>query len=195
VLIAEPPAAPPPDPWQGGWRPFGVARTVTVRAGDVTHAVHLRRVGVDTWTAAVPEDADNPAPGNVHRTNEATVVQRGGRSRRLRAERRGSDIEVEEDSHVWRFQAVPPPDIVVASHGAHRATGAKHVTAPLTGVVVKINVRERESVRAGQPLVVLEAMKMEHALTAPTDAIVQRVAAWVGDLVQAGTTLIELGDG
>jgi 3-methylcrotonyl-CoA carboxylase alpha subunit len=82
---------------------------------------------------------------------------------------------------------------VAATGRATRAsTGASAIAAPLTGVVVKVNVAEGDAVRAGQPLVVLEAMKMEHTLAAPVDATVKRVVAKPGDLVQAGALLVEL---
>ena len=54
-------------------------------------------------------------------------------------------------------------------------------------------VSKGERVSAGQALVVLEAMKMEHALTAPGDGQVTALHAVVGDLVEEGGLLLELG--
>jgi biotin carboxyl carrier protein len=68
----------------------------------------------------------------------------------------------------------------------------RSVTAPLTGTVVKMAVQEGEVVAERQPLMVLEAMKMEHVIVAPGAATVLRLHAAPGDLVQAGTALVEL---
>jgi acetyl-CoA carboxylase carboxyltransferase component len=67
------------------------------------------------------------------------------------------------------------------------------VSAPFAGVVVSIAYGTREPVRAGAALVVLEAMKMEHEVIAPSDGVVQRIAVAVGDAVQEDELLMVLG--
>jgi 3-methylcrotonyl-CoA carboxylase alpha subunit len=62
----------------------------------------------------------------------------------------------------------------------------------MSGTIVKILVKEGETVAAHQPLVVLEAMKMEHTIVAPSDGIVTGVSYGVGALVDGGASLIEL---
>jgi len=64
------------------------------------------------------------------------------------------------------------------------------VRAPLTATVVAVEVREGERVRREQEVVVLSAMKMEHALRAPVSGRVQRVAVAPGATVAAGTPLL-----
>ena len=66
------------------------------------------------------------------------------------------------------------------------------VAAPMPGKVVKVHVRAGESVARGAPLVVLEAMKMEHCLTAPVDATVGEVYHGAGELVEEGAKLLVL---
>ncbi|MGA9876118.1 MAG: carboxyl transferase domain-containing protein [Solirubrobacteraceae bacterium] len=66
------------------------------------------------------------------------------------------------------------------------------VTAPFAGVVVAVEHLPGAPVRAGAPLVVLEAMKMEHEVLAEHDAVVGRVEVAVGDAVQAGDLLLVL---
>jgi acetyl-CoA carboxylase carboxyltransferase component len=66
------------------------------------------------------------------------------------------------------------------------------VTAPFAGVVVTVAHAVDEPIRAGAALVVLEAMKMEHEVIAPTDGIVQRVAVAPGDAVEEGQLLLIL---
>ena len=63
---------------------------------------------------------------------------------------------------------------------------------PLPGTVVAVHVATGQQVARGTPLVTVEAMKMEHTLTAPYDGVVSRIAYGLTDRVQAGATLVEL---
>ena len=74
------------------------------------------------------------------------------------------------------------------------AAGAGHVTAPMPGKVVALLVTAGQHVEAGQPLVVTEAMKMEHTLTAPRDGEVDELLCAVGDQVSEGAELLRLRD-
>ena len=65
------------------------------------------------------------------------------------------------------------------------------VTAPLSGSVSKILVAEGDEIKAGQVLVVLEAMKMETEITAPADAKVRALLVSQGESVQGGQGLVE----
>jgi propionyl-CoA carboxylase alpha chain len=65
-------------------------------------------------------------------------------------------------------------------------------TAPLPGTVVSVEVAAGDAVRAGQVLIVLEAMKMEHRIVAPADAVVSEVLVQAGDRVDAGDVLVAL---
>jgi acetyl/propionyl-CoA carboxylase alpha subunit len=87
----------------------------------------------------------------------------------------------------------PPPDVAVAA-ADHGGPGGESSTlvAPMPGTVIKLLVGAGDSVRARQPLVVLEAMKMETPLTSPYDATVRAVHVAEGDRVAGGALLIEL---
>jgi biotin carboxyl carrier protein len=65
----------------------------------------------------------------------------------------------------------------------------------MPGVVAAVNVREGEWVEAGQTLLVLEAMKMEHRIVAPHAGTVTRLRHAVGESVPAGATLAEMEEG
>ncbi|MGY1714157.1 carboxyl transferase domain-containing protein [Geodermatophilus sp. SYSU D01106] len=67
--------------------------------------------------------------------------------------------------------------------------GVLPVTAPLSGAVVEVAAADGDAVAAGAPLLVLEAMKMEHVVPAPGAGRVTGLAARVGDVVTAGTVL------
>ena len=67
--------------------------------------------------------------------------------------------------------------------------------APMPGKVIQLLVAVGDRVRAGQTLVVLEAMKMEHPMDAPEDGVVREVFVAVGDQVKSGAPLVSLGEG
>jgi 3-methylcrotonyl-CoA carboxylase alpha subunit len=73
-----------------------------------------------------------------------------------------------------------------------RGLAAAEVIAPMPGKVLKVLVRDGDLVEAGQPLVVIEAMKMETTLAAESAAIVKRVRVEEGQTVDHGAVLIEL---
>jgi 3-methylcrotonyl-CoA carboxylase alpha subunit len=87
---------------------------------------------------------------------------------------------------VWRG-AVDERDAEV---GAHAAAGS--LTTPLPGVVIRVRVAAGARVRAGETLMVVEAMKMEHAIAAPRDGVVAAVHFQAGDRVSEGATLLAL---
>jgi biotin carboxyl carrier protein len=78
------------------------------------------------------------------------------------------------------------------SGASARAAGPAHLVAPMPGLIVRVVVQEGDQVRAGQGLVVMEAMKMENELRAPRNARVHRVAVAAGSVVEKGTVLLEL---
>ena len=63
---------------------------------------------------------------------------------------------------------------------------------PLPGTVVAVHVAAGQRVARGAPLITVEAMKMEHTLTAPYEGVVSRIAFGLADRVQAGAVLVEL---
>ncbi len=88
----------------------------------------------------------------------------------------------------------PAPTVEAAAHATDGAHETSSVVAPMPGVVVRVLAEEGERVEARQPLVVLEAMKMETPLASPYEAVVKRVHVAEGDRVGGGTVLVELED-
>ena len=87
----------------------------------------------------------------------------------------------------------PPPDVDAAAHErSHAHGGPTTLAAPMPGTVIRVNVQAGATVAAGEPVVVLEAMKMETPLASPYDAVVDAVHVSEGDRVSAGQTLVEL---
>ena len=105
--------------------------------------------------------------------------------RRAHAVADGDDRWVFLDGEVYVFE--------ITREGRKR-TGAHHgtLTAPMPATVIRINTPAGTPVKRGETLLVLEAMKMELPIRATTDGTVKAVNCRVGDLVQAGVSLIEL---
>ena len=78
-----------------------------------------------------------------------------------------------------------------AAPAAPVVTGAGDaVTAPMPGTILKVNVTNGQAVKAGQVLVVLEAMKMENEIMAPKDGTISQVAVQKGASVDTGAPLV-----
>ena len=100
------------------------------------------------------------------------------------------DVQVEELGE----SAAPAPAAAPASapKKAAPAAGGKPVTAPMPGTILDIKVSQGQAVKAGDVLVILEAMKMENEIKAPSDGTVASVAVSKGEGVDTGATLVTL---
>jgi acetyl/propionyl-CoA carboxylase alpha subunit len=97
----------------------------------------------------------------------------------------------------WRLNlpAPPPrpaPDVDATARAQGPAVEQSTITAPMPGTVIKVLVEAGATVSARQPLVVLEAMKMETPLVSPYDATVRTVYVSEGDQVAGGAKIVEL---
>ncbi len=79
-----------------------------------------------------------------------------------------------------------------ADDPAVRTAAHDDLAAPMPGAVTHVLIREGDTVVRGQPLVIVEAMKMEHVVRAPRAGSVRAVRARPGDQVDAGALLVEL---
>ncbi|MFB4317025.1 carboxyl transferase domain-containing protein [Actinomadura sp. 21ATH] len=88
--------------------------------------------------------------------------------------------------------ALPEPEPGAAGTDAAAPAGTVPVAAPMQGTVVSVDVAEGDAVGAGVPVLILEAMKMEHVVRAGAAGIVRRVAAAPGDTVADGAPVLFL---
>lgn len=111
------------------------------------------------------------------------------------------EMEVELDNGSSAPSAAPAvkeaPKSVTPANAASAPSapvsgGAGSVNSPMPGTILKVNVSEGDSVKAGQAVVVLEAMKMENDITAPRDGKVVKIAVSKGQTVAAGEFLFEV---
>jgi acetyl-CoA/propionyl-CoA carboxylase biotin carboxyl carrier protein len=140
----------PADPWAGGWR-LNAAPTVTLAADG-----QVRSVAVDPsqMLASSPEEYEAVRVGDIVHLDLA------GRS--------------------TAFRVAPPPDVdaaarAAAAHGHAGASGPVELLAPMPGAVLRVHAAVGGVVAAGDPVVTLEAMKMEHV-------VISSIAGRIADL-------------
>jgi len=102
----------------------------------------------------------------------------------------GSTHYVAIDGDVFELKK---PDLRRARRKRHH--GEDNLSASMPGQVTKVLVNEGDMVQRGQPLIVLEAMKMEIKIAASHDGRVAKVLVKLGQLVERGQDLIEMNDG
>ena len=117
---------------------------------------------------------------------DAVAVTLNGHRRRLQAYKDGHVVVMAEPSGetrlFWRR-------IDAIDHGHHETEST--LTAPMHGTVVALLVEPGVSVEKGMPLMVMEAMKMEHTMTAPADGSVETFHFQAGDTVSQGAVLLD----
>jgi len=86
--------------------------------------------------------------------------------------------------------AVPPP-AAAAPAPAGDVNEDKVCRSPIAGIVVRVNVQAGQQIQVNDPILVLEAMKMETNITAPVSGKIKAINANVGDAVQPGQVLVE----
>jgi 3-methylcrotonyl-CoA carboxylase alpha subunit len=165
--------------WRAGasattfWKFDGGDVRVTATAAD---CYTLRTSGGDADARLIARQADGLRAEIGGVVYQAHVVEAGGH---LHVFRRGH--------HAALGLRLTDDSLQVAGSGEQGS-----LLTPLPGTVVAVHVANGQSVRRGAPLVTVEAMKMEHTLTAPRDGVVVRVAFGVGDRVPAGAVLVDL---
>ena len=88
--------------------------------------------------------------------------------------------------------AAPAPKAAPAPAAAAVTAAGEVVAAPMPGNILKVNVSQGQAVKAGDVLVVLEAMKMENEIMAPRDGSVAQVVVSKGAVVDTGAALVVL---
>ena len=110
---------------------------------------------------------------------QAVTVVADGSARRI----------VEWDERSFRLQRTALPTVAEAAGVRTGGVGAGRLTAPMPGRVVKVAVADGQRVAPHQPLMVLEAMKMEHVVEAPHAGVVTEICVQVGEQVVSGAQL------
>jgi 3-methylcrotonyl-CoA carboxylase alpha subunit len=171
------------DPWWVNSARHAIA--CSFATGEARHDVHLRRVG-DGWTVRLPAGE--------------TAARATGRDGRLvittpAAEFVATVVPHGEERHVfchgeqWRLRRLDP-----LAHAGETESHGGHLVAPMSGTVVAVMVEVGDRVDRGAPLMILEAMKMEHTIAAPAAGVVAAVNFRAGERVKEGADLVDIDD-
>jgi 3-methylcrotonyl-CoA carboxylase alpha subunit len=175
------------DPWWVNSKRHAI--TVIFADGEARHELAIRRDGAG-WRVVLPS-----AEVRAYVTGPGATDAPRLTIRTAGAEFRATVIPLGEERHVFcggehrRLLLVDP----MAHAGEEEAHGG-HLTAPMSGTVVAVLVAPGDQVDKGAPLLILEAMKMEHTIAAPSAGVVTAVNYRAGDRVTEGADLVELGD-
>jgi 3-methylcrotonyl-CoA carboxylase alpha subunit len=166
-----------------GWRAAAPSSTAW-RFGQVE--VTLQSEGGESYIARI---ADKPL--------KLRVLAREAGALRVECEGRVLDshiVQIGAVVHLFRsggqvaLTVARTDDALQVEGGAEQGS----LLTPLPGTIVAVHVENGQKVARGSPLITVEAMKMEHTLTAPYDGVVSKVAFGLADRVQAGAVLVEL---
>ncbi len=185
-------AASSSDPWASmiGWRQWGAAvlHALLVHGEErIESAVEVR----DEKHIAVTSRGESFGFVLCGDRREGSHVryEAEGVTREAEVVLAGAEIAVYVSGRSARFTV---PDALGALEDD--AAGEDRVVAPIPGLVKVVKASAGQAVVKGDPLIVLEAMKMEHTLIAPRDGRIAEVMAAAGDLVQEGTVLVRLDE-
>jgi 3-methylcrotonyl-CoA carboxylase alpha subunit len=155
-------------------------------SGDANHQVELRVAG----DAVIVRVAGHEVGASVVRAGDELDLTIGGKRLRATVVPLGEERYVFCEGRMERLRLNDP-----LAHAGEEEPHAGHLAAPMSGTVIAVLVKAGDAVARGAPLLVLEAMKMEHTVAAPAAGIVSAVNYKAGDQVQEGADLIDLDDG
>ncbi|MBC6460555.1 acetyl/propionyl/methylcrotonyl-CoA carboxylase subunit alpha, partial [Actinomadura sp. HBU206391] len=175
------------DPWEipDGWRAGGPTWTrwlITVGGRDpVEVRIRGRAAGAEVRVGAgdlVRASARWDGPGRL-------VVSYAGRTAGYVFAQDGEVRWLGRDGHAWALTE----HTAAEAGGAAGAAASGLVRSPMPGTVMAVKAAEGDTVAEGQPLLIVEAMKMEHTVVAPIDGVVARLPARAGAQVSLDETL------
>jgi acetyl-CoA/propionyl-CoA carboxylase biotin carboxyl carrier protein len=184
------------DPWEipDGWRIGGPAWT-KFRFGAAGTVAEVRVRGLASAAAEVAVGDGDPVPASAELQpgraggGADLLLRYGGRTVRYVYAADGETSWLGRDGRVWALTAERPAPLRAGRAGVADAT----VRSPMPGTLLAVHVTEGGQVTAGQPLLIVEAMKMEHVVTAPTDGVVTELTARVGQQVRLDEALAVIG--
>lgn len=179
----------PHSPWQAqdGWRlGAAAARALTLEHGGAQRSVAVQGAG-GQWTVHMD---GNALQGSGRLAGDALRVQIGEQLHRATVIRDGNALYLFGSEGVQRFTLHDP-----VSEADQSVADAGSLVAPMPGRIVATLVSPGTAVKRGAPLLVLEAMKMEHTLQAPADGTVQGYRVKAGDQVGDGAVLVDFEAG
>jgi 3-methylcrotonyl-CoA carboxylase alpha subunit len=176
-----------------GWRAYGVAtRAFGFNFHGASYTAVLSYLHDGVLQLAVGE-GDDAVSGALAWRAEADALHVSFADHTARVQVFIEAQAHEDVAHVFAPQGATRITVVDAlAHAGDTQEAGGRLTAPMPGKVVSFAVKAGEKVKAGQPLAVMEAMKMEHTIAAPADGEVLELLYAPGDQVTEGAELLKL---
>ncbi|WP_188187649.1 acetyl/propionyl/methylcrotonyl-CoA carboxylase subunit alpha [Nonomuraea sp. SYSU D8015] len=175
------------DPWEitDGWRVGEPAWTTwRLESRDGVHAIQVR--GLPEESAEVLLNGEK-VPARIRTDGAGLAVTIGGRTEHYLHVRDADTLWLGREGRAWAFTRHLIGDPGDRPGAAGAADGV--VRSPMPGTVLVVKAQVGERVSEGQPLVIVEAMKMEHTVTAPCDGVVTELPAEAGRPVDMDAVL------
>jgi 3-methylcrotonyl-CoA carboxylase alpha subunit len=181
---------PPPSPGEAEWNLAAAALSQNVRPGEPSFSSLVKAHRGNPWwrAAGFRLNRDPERRAWIAHENEVRAITSSQAQGEGAWTRHGDQIIVTARGQTFAFAL--PSSSMAAGGGAAAADGA--VISPMPGKIIAVEVRQGDAVTKGQKLVTLEAMKMEHSLTAPFDGVVAELNATEGGQVTEGTLLARI---
>jgi biotin carboxyl carrier protein len=120
---------------------------------------------------------------------EVLSVVIDGKAYEIKREKVGAEFALLVGNQRYAAQLRDPRSLRNRKDTAGKQEGARHLTAPMAGRVIRLLAKEKEPVEAGQGVIVVEAMKMQNEVKSPKKGIVQKLRVAEGASVRAGEVL------
>jgi 3-methylcrotonyl-CoA carboxylase alpha subunit len=177
----------PHSPWLSGdgWRLNGTGgASVVLRLAESQLDARVSFAG-RVWSVVIDagEATELVEPQLRDAEFQATI---GGKLHRIHVVQVGLKLTIIEDGIHWRLEI---EDVISAAEAV--VSGHARIVSPMPGTIVRLLVGEGTNISRGSALIVVEAMKMEHAVVAPADGRVGRIHYRAGETVAEGAELME----
>jgi len=182
------------EPWAqlSGWRMNGTYQrslAFSSEAGEQPIQLSYRRDAL--WLRAGASEVQSEVPlHDISVTQAAVQVRMDGLQLQGHVVRQQDIFHVFYSGHHWQIHWRDP-----IAHAGEGEVDAGRLTAPMPGKIIALLVGTGERVSRGAPLLIMEAMKMEHTISAPADGTVSELLYAVGDQVDEGAQLLSLSVG
>lgn len=160
-----------------------------VKVADQTHRVELHKENTG-WRCKLD---GREMPLDVISTQQGVLsILLDGKSYEVKQESAGSETNVVVGQQRFPTQVRDPRSLRSRRGSDSGSEGLKRITAPMPGKVVRILAPAGTAVEQGQPVIVIEAMKMQNELKSPKKGIIKKLSVSEGAAVEAGQSLAEV---
>ena len=174
------------DPWQSltGWRHFSAAKQYM----QIRHREQLFDVTVITYANGQLDIVFDDVIHSVNSymcTNDQATIELDEQIIKAKIIHQRSSIVIFKNGQKYDFDLID-----FSTESGTESVSEKNILAPMPGLIIQVNVKNGQSVKQGDLLIVMEAMKMEHSLRASHDGVVDQLSVSQKDQVNEGALLL-----